>query len=83
MGSIQRYVTDRLESTKVLEIPSFWLSYAVSTVEFIRIVATKVTGSIPVGLHYCTTPETSRQTLRKIVASGDRATCSRHHVTPR
>jgi hypothetical protein len=49
MGSIQRYVTNRLGSTKVLEIPSFWLSYAVSTVEFIRIVAPKVAGSSPVG----------------------------------
>jgi len=49
MGSLQRYVTNRLGSTKVLEIRSFWLSYAVSTVEFIRIVAPKVAGSSPVG----------------------------------
>ena len=45
MGSIQRYVTDRLASTKVLQIPGFWLSYALSTVELIRIVAPKVAGA--------------------------------------
>jgi MFS-type transporter involved in bile tolerance (Atg22 family) len=50
MGSIRRYVTDRLGFTKVLEIPSIWLSHAVSTVGFIRIVALeKVAGSSPVG----------------------------------
>ena len=39
MGGIQRYVTNRLASTKVLQILGFWLSYAPSTIGFIRIVA--------------------------------------------
>jgi hypothetical protein len=49
MDNTQRYVTDNLASTKVLQISDFWLSYALSTVEFIRIVAPKVAGSSPVG----------------------------------
>ena len=52
LDGIQRYATERLPCTKLLQTQGFWLSNALSQLGFIRIVAPNVAGSSPVGHPY-------------------------------